>query len=255
MRLDECSGHVVVACSVNGQSVHMMLDTGACHTVLHKPVAESLPELQKKDGSADFPQGAFVSLAVAGKRVEKHPVLLLDLRQMRVGMKEKADGVLGMDILRNMDFTLDFMRGVFCWGLPEKMENLRELPGEYNDLGCFETELSLGDEKKAFLLDTGHARSIMKPADWPYDKENECAVQVADINTPRDREEAEGCPTDVMWAEPVQVKSFAPLLSSVCVQPVLGLDALRGLKLVHKAATLENPQGQFFVQQEAPLNK
>lgn len=257
MRTDVLCGQVLVTCNINERPMLMMLDTGASHTVLHKANASSLPNLEKPDKSQVKPVGnakktpdvVLVSVSVAGKSMEKQMVLVMDLKHLHAAMKEKVDGILGMDVLRQLDFTLDFAGGVFHWGAPEQTDGLEELPGRYNEHGCYETELTIDEKKHVFLLDTGCSRSVMKTADWPYEKENECAVQVADINTAKDQEMADGCPTDVSWTEHATLKGFSPMLSSACPRALIGVDSLKSFKLVHKAANPNQPQGQFLIQQ------
>lgn len=262
MRADARCGQVLVSCTINERPMLLMLDTGASHTVLHIGAEKRLPKLKKLpkemvnvSGNATTPPDvALVALTVGDKSTPEHPVLMVNLQQLHTMMKEKVDGILGMDVLRHLDYTLDFANGKFRWGLPEDADNLQEIPGAYNQVGCFETPLLLNEKPHVFLLDSGCSRSVMKPEDWPYEKEMEYAVQVADINTARDQEMADGKPTDVTWAGDVTLKAFSPMLIKTCPRSLLGVDALRNVVLVHKAATQEKPYGQFLVKeaQEAP---
>lgn len=263
MQIDARCGQVVVMCHINERPMQMLLDTGAGHTMLHKAAAAKLPNLKKGAkvqikpmGNSEKPsESAVVSISIGGKSFAEQPVLVSDLKALHAIMQKRVDGVLGMDVLRHLDFTLDIANGTLRWGCPEDEADLQPLPGQYNELGLFETEMSIAEKKLVFLLDTGVSQSQMPLADWPYDRENECAVQIADINTARDQEMADGCPTDIAWPASMTMKGFSPMLSSVCTRPLLGVDALRHLKLVHKAATEEHPHGQFMVQESAASNK
>lgn len=114
-------GHILVPVSINGsESLIFVLDTGAGKTFITPTTAEKL-QLAKLPGEGVSTQGVhgtttnpvveIQSLAVGGVRVTDVQAIVLDLDHITRG-NWRADGVLGIDFLKQFDVRLDFEKSV-----------------------------------------------------------------------------------------------------------------------------------------------
>lgn len=114
-------GHILVPVSINGSdSLIFVLDTGAGKTFITPSTAEklrlaSMPgeglSTQGVHGKTTNPVVELQSLAVGGVRVMDIQAIVLDLDHITRG-NWRADGVLGMDFLKQFDVRLDFGNSV-----------------------------------------------------------------------------------------------------------------------------------------------
>jgi predicted aspartyl protease len=110
-------GHVLVPVSINGsEPLIFVLDTAAGKTFITPSAVEKLGLLEVPDGGASTmgvhgktvnPEVKIQSLAVGKVRVADIQAIVLDLDHITRG-NWQADGVLGMDFLRQFDIRLDF---------------------------------------------------------------------------------------------------------------------------------------------------
>ena len=112
---------VPVALSNGGveTSVQMVMDTGATHTVLYQPVAAQLNILTLSKGHSKVAGGQLVqsevgkvdSLRVGPIAAKDFPVVILPLE----GSPQPYGGLLGMDFLRRVEYSIDYEQSVIRW--------------------------------------------------------------------------------------------------------------------------------------------
>lgn len=243
---DAACGQVLVMVTADGTPLRLLLDTGATHTVIDAKAAKAkLPHARKLDttgmqfnssSSQVRPDILIVSLAAGGRTFEKQPVLVLPLDGVTAMLKTPVDGILGMDVLKYLTFTLDFRDGCAGqWSAPQDGEvfPLKARP----DAGfCPLLSLKAGDkELHNILLDSGSSLTVLTVADWPAGVAETRTAHVADVNGARAQGISVGTPGPVELAPGLSV-TVRPQLSETRrpdVNGLLGVDALRGLRLVY----------------------
>lgn len=247
MARDSEHGQVIVNCTMDGVPLRLLLDTGATHTVLHKGVAaEKLPNAYKLDttgmqisGNAAGlrPDILVIKLGIAGGTRSQHPVLVMPLDGVRSMLKYPVDGILGMDVLSHIPFTLDFRQGgVSHWGADTdgKAYPLNAKP----DMGgCPLVSLRIGEKVlDRVLLDSGSTTTLIEPKDWDAGVGESCSAQIADVNGRREVKIDFGKPAPVELA-PGLVRELMPQLQEGMNRSssaaILGIESLEGLRLIY----------------------
>lgn len=248
MQRHAACGQVLVHCSADGVPLLLLLDTGATHTVIDTEVAaQKLPNAFRVDTSGmDIrgnaagvrPEIALVALEAGEKRFPQQPVLVMPLAGVRAMLRVPVDGILGMDVLCRLSYTLDFREGGQShWGA-EASPAARPLPARPDAGGCPLLALRCGGRTiPRVLLDTGSSSTVLSPADWPAGEGAAQEADVADVNGRCRAQLRFGRPAEVQLAEGVQAE-IRPQLSeefnrSTC-SGILGVDALRGLRLIYR---------------------
>lgn len=248
MQRDAACGQVLARCTADGVQLLLLLDTGATHTVIDAEVAaQKLPEAFRVDTSGMDIRGnaaglrpdiALVALSVGGQEFSQQPVLVMPLAGVRAMLHEPVDGILGMDVLCRLSYTLDFREGGQSrWGA-EESPAARPLPARPDAGGCPLISLRCGEKTiSPVLLDTGSSHTVFAPENWPAGEGEPCEAQVADVNGRRTMRLRFGRPAVVQLAEGVQTE-IHPQLSggfnrNTCAG-ILGVDALRGLRLIYR---------------------
>lgn len=247
MQRNAACGQVLVRSTADGVPLRLLLDTGATHTVIDADAAaQKLPKAFRVDtagmdirGNAVGlrPEIALVELEVGEKTFPQQPVLVMPLTAVRAMLREPVDGILGMDVLCRLAYTLDFREGGQShWGA-EESPAARPLPAQPDAGGCPLVSLRCGEKAiPRVLLDTGSSHTVLAPADWPAGEGEQREAEVADVNGRRAVQLRFGRPAAVQLAEGVQAE-IHPQLSeafnrSTC-SGILGVDALRGLRLIY----------------------
>ncbi len=111
--LKQYGDHYVVQASLSNNSVELLIDTGASITAISRAYFASLSNRYKINYLGRFNMSTaggdvmarmyqFAELNVQGVKVENLPVVILPLTGL-----EHADGLLGMNFLREFDFKID----------------------------------------------------------------------------------------------------------------------------------------------------
>lgn len=243
---------VVVTCLVGGEPLRMMLDTGASHTVLHKESAARLKNVKRPDTSVmDFkgnarqrPELLIAALQTGPLKFAEHTCLVMDLTPVRGAMSEPIDGILGMDVLGVLPFTFDQRNGAFYWGLPKKVQGA-QMNGRPDRFGRLLVDAECMGKKLELLLDTGSTVTRMPAELWPAGVAEAATVQVGDVNTAAHLRVKLGKPADLTVAPGVVLSVVNPVLTPG-QPPILGMDALRDVALVH-VPVKGSPCGVFFI--------
>ncbi|MBR5194984.1 MAG: aspartyl protease family protein [Akkermansia sp.] len=255
MTQDARCKQVVVTCLINGQPMRMMLDTGATHTVLHEESAESLKDARWIDtsrmlfrgNSAQRPRLLVANLLAGPAESAEHPFMVMNLGAVRSMMVEKIDGILGMDILRAVPFTFDLRKNEFYWGIPQDAQ-LTPLYAEADGTGRVIVQGKCGEQTVRMLLDTGSSVTRVVASEWTPGEGAEVGARMGNIDESMGIRLMEGKPGDLELGAGVVAMGITPLLCDARDVPMLGMDALQGLVLVHVPSE-ETPHGIFLIAQ------
>jgi len=245
MRQDANCRQTVAVCRVNGTPLLMMLDTGASHTVLHTGSAAKLRGAAKVDTSAmqirgnaqQQPELLLVDIEAGGSSFPRSLVLALDLRGVRSMMHEKIDGILGMDILSRLSFTINQQQGS-CWGTPSTVGQAKPIPMQgYRDaFGRLVATVHCQGKPVEALLDTGCTVSQFPAAAWPTEASKSHAVRVGDVNAARTVSKPMAKRGDLELAQGAAQKDLQPSICAEGEPALLGMDALHDFALIHTPA-------------------
>lgn len=244
---------IVVTCLINGSPMRMMLDTGATHTVLHEESAARVPQAQWIDtskikfrgNSTQQPRLLAAALQVGPALSETHPIMVLSLNAVRSMMAEPIDGIVGMDILGQVPFTFDLAKGECYWGIPSDRQ-LVPLYASPDGTGRVVVQGICGKKKANMLLDTGSSVTRIIADEWAPGAGEEINASMGNVDTAQRITVQEGKPGDLELAPGVVVSGFKPILCPAGELPMLGMDALRGLTLVHVPSP-KAPHGLFLL--------
>ncbi len=172
------SGTPMVAVAVNGVRKMFLIDTGAEMTVLSSDFAEecgvkAIGTEAAKVGTAtditiDMRPAVIREFHVGDLRIENHPVMILDKKDLEVKLFKvirifTIDGIIGWNVIRNLDLTLDYKN------LTVTIRQPRKRPADRRNLHfVIQPIVSLSDTLGRpfyFFLDTGADRtSLYEPA-------------------------------------------------------------------------------------------
>lgn len=240
-------------CQVNGEPLLMMLDTGATHTVLHKESAKRVPGIIRidtrgldiKGNSNQCPDLVQANLSAGGTSFDNHIILIFDLQPIRSMMAEKIDGILGMDVLSKLPFTIDQRNGSH-WGEPSDPKGWVKLAGQHDPFGRFFTTIHSQEQPIQLLLDTGCTLTQLPANSGKAGTVGTCKVRLSDINTAQTSSRPLAAIGKIQLAPGVPAQQIRPNICTSKEPSLLGLDALRDISLCHKPST-EQPGGHFFI--------
>lgn len=256
IRQDAKCRQMLAECLVGGVPMLMMLDTGASHTVLHRESAAKLPNARKVDTSkmqingnaAERPELLIADLETGGGDFRNCLMLSLDLQAVRSIMEEKIDGILGMDILSRLAFTLAPGSAASAgshWGAPAPSpQRLVPIQGRKDAYGRLLTHAQCQGKKLEMLLDTGCTVSRVPLSACPAGTVGMRSEQIADIQGARVISSPCLAPADIELAPGVWRRALRPGIGNEGDTPLLGMDALEGNVMVHKPSP--EPGGRFF---------
>jgi len=121
---------ILVPVTVNNEGlevvVNLLLDTGASQIVLNRKVADQLNIVTLKKGLAQVAGGASISthmgkvsfIKVGPYKMEDASVLIIP----HEGAPINYSGLLGMNFLRQVEYSIDYKKQVIRWKLPQVAE-------------------------------------------------------------------------------------------------------------------------------------
>lgn len=253
MNQDARCRQVIVTCLVNGAPMRMMLDTGATHTVLHEESAARVPQafwidtsnMLFRGNSAQQPRLLIASLHAGPAESDKHPMMVMNLSAVRSMMAEPIDGIIGMDILGQVPFTFDLANNELYWGVPSGRE-LVPLYAVPDGTGRVVVQGKCGDKVAQMLLDTGSSVTRIATGQWAPGAGATVGAQMGNVDKAQSIQVVEGKPGDLELGPGVVIPGFVPILCEASEHPMLGMDALQGLTLVHVPAE-DSPHGLFLL--------
>ena len=175
-------GTPAISVKINGREYTFWLDTGSSMTVLSSAVAEKTrtPIISGDTLAVRTFAGTAAVRAALVRKIElgsivltNSPVIVMDASMMRVkGSGDGApwanhyvDGIIGWDIIRQLDVLLDFERDVATFGRPERLHWDGASPRNLMWLGrpLVEVRTKRG-EKLHLALDTGAQTTLLNAA-------------------------------------------------------------------------------------------
>lgn len=259
MRQDAQCRQVLVTCLIDQQPMLMMIDTGATHSVLHRESANRLPHPRKLDPAAVTAKGnaeqqpdiLLVTTQTGSRQWKNHPLLVLDLSGVRSLMKEQIDGILGMDILRLMPFTIDQRNGSH-WGLPNEATLPQPLQGQRDPAGRIHLPITCNGTTIPMLLDTGCTITHLPQHLWPGGTGNSIRTDISDINGTRTLQTQQAQPADIELAPGIRKHNLTPNLGDETSPALLGMDALEEAILIHKPSEQAWKDTFYLIPQQQP---
>lgn len=254
MQQDLRCRQVLVNCVINGVPMRMMIDTGATNTVLHSGSLAKLKNPRQMDTSniqfsgnaKERPSVYLLNIKFADVRVNHHPVMVLNLDGARSMMHDKIDGILGMDLLGAMPFTLDIANGQMHWGLPAGKLCLTPLHGTRDAAGRLFMDIVCDGRKQSILLDSGSSVTRIPAASWPAGGAHTVGMSVSDVNEASDISATVGKAGNVELIPGVTLQNVTPVFCGEGEPIILGMDILSRVRLVHVPSSSYAP-GYFFL--------
>lgn len=162
---------LLVPCAAAGQTVMLLLDTGATHSSLRPDVARELGLAEAGDALVDavgatrrVPVARLPSLAVGDVTVFDLPVLVFDPALDR-GAGPRVDGVLGQDVLARFNYSLDLRRRRLVIEMGDELEGrVRGTPVPFFRIGdrlVVETVLNGAGRRVGLALDSGASHLVL----------------------------------------------------------------------------------------------
>jgi hypothetical protein len=108
---------ILIRAQVNGQSATLVVDTGSSHTILSSELLQVRPlTLEHADapakGSGYIGSAGWAKATLGIGRItwpDRRVLVMNDFQDMSNSMKQKVDGIIGEDVLKEFDFVvIDF---------------------------------------------------------------------------------------------------------------------------------------------------
>lgn len=254
MQQDARCRQVLVNCVMNGVPMRMMIDTGATNTVLHsgsltklkRPRQMDTSNIQFSGNAKERPDVYLLNINFADVKVNHHPVMVLNLDGARSMMHEKIDGILGMDLLGVMPFTMDIANGKMHWGLPAGPLKLLPLHGTRDAAGRLIMDIVCDGKKQSILLDSGSSVTRLPEKAWPAGGAQTVGLSVSDVNEASAITATVGAPGSVELAPGVVLPDVTPVFCGEDEAIILGMDILSRVRLVHVPSS-SYAGGYFFL--------
>jgi hypothetical protein len=170
------AGTPKITMRVNGKKWRFWVDTGAGMTTVSSKLAKKcrittyLPgkgtAMSATGHSVGVRFGMIDSLNGAGLSVQNHPCLVLDKKDLRFfrifGIPlVKIDGIIGWNLLQELNVDIDFPNKKICFTQPEDKEKLSDLEVNFFWMGQPMTTAIIDENYQSILLflDTGASQS------------------------------------------------------------------------------------------------
>lgn len=188
---------IVVPVTIDGKTCHLLVDTGASHTLLRRDIVKKLwPEKSvhhlggKTISNIDSP----LFFAPVGKMstdsfdVENLCVIVADLPHLGNVGSDPVAGMLGMDVLGNLPMLIDVeKRKVTFFEKRPSSDELKSMGGKKvpvsRDGNHMRAQLVLDGKPLRFIIDTGATQSCMDRRLWKRStKKSKEQMQWVDVN-------------------------------------------------------------------------
>lgn len=213
------SGHFLVPVSINGTGPYTFIfDTGASHTALAQPVAESLGFVSQWERTGDVQSltTRFEAERFPLRRFEFAPSGSLSLDAVIIPAdpdpRRRVAGLLGADAIASTRYSVDFSTGTLTYNAG----NVTIADGRVNPIGLLlaDAHLQRGVSHINVIIDSGSARSIVNP-DMARNVRQRSNTVRFNINGVDDHIDME--------AAPVYIRRFQ--LGGLCVDSFIALQA------------------------------
>lgn len=254
---DPASGQLIAACEVEGQTVRMIVDTGASHTTLdemfarrafpHLPVTDV--QLSGKTNVKRAPKLMKGRFRAGRIFVRDHPLFLVDLSEANGMLKTNIQGVLGINTMSRMPFVFNAKNAVYRSdpGL-QKSRHMKKLYGTADETGRLIIHAKAGGNILPLLLDTGSSITLLPESWWGTQGAEPLRIDAADVNGRDERQVKLGRPMDLEIGDGLVLKNVRPILAPGVENGQLGLDALRQIELYYlpEQGDTASPSGAYY---------
>jgi len=165
------SGHLLIKVEVDKNEGIFAVDTGAQATVIseafvNKVGLEKTPRKAKINGRLQTVNFVKYKQMKIGKiEVTCKSTLAYNLQQINRKLKNKIDGIIGLDILGQLSFEIDVRNESLTFFkksiIKKKTKNC--VPAKFNNNKIFITTVANGHKIENMLMDSGSSRTILLP--------------------------------------------------------------------------------------------
>jgi len=159
---------VVVKGSIGGLAkLNFIVDTGAVPTVVDKRIARKLrlegntEELQVFSGTLQTERVVVPSVVIGPIQTGPHSVLVEDLSPFSLSLGISIDGMVGLDILGQSNFTLDYFSKQIIFGALGPSDPASTVPIEVNPAGYVTVEAAIDGRLLRLMVDTGTSDFVL----------------------------------------------------------------------------------------------
>lgn len=159
------NGYLIVVEGRIGNLSHLKfgVDTGITHTTIDRRVAKTLPISPTSDRVVNFDHTVKTAWSVLPEldfgpvHVSNASVMVGDLRYLESSATH-VDAMIGLDVLRLQDFTIDYREKRISFGLePSASHQVPMQPGTL----CLTVEMSVAERPARLIVDSGLAGVLM----------------------------------------------------------------------------------------------
>lgn len=162
-------GYTVVVKGSIGKlaKLNFILDTGAVPTVVDQRIAHKLrlagdaEQLQVFSATLQTERVVLPSMVIGPIRTGAQPVLVEDLSPFSLALGVSIDGMVGLDILGQSNFTLDYFSKQITFEVLGSSDTASTVPIEVNPAGYVTVEVAIDGRLLRLMVDTGTADLVL----------------------------------------------------------------------------------------------
>lgn len=162
-------GYTIVVTGSVGRltKLNFIVDTGAVPTVVDKRIAHELKLVGKADQLLVFSatvrteRVVLPNVELGPLQAGPRPVLVEDLSLFSQALGTPIDGMIGLDILGQSNFTLDYASKQIVFGRFEPSDTAETVPIEVNAAGYVTVEAAIQGQFMRLMVDTGTTDFIL----------------------------------------------------------------------------------------------
>jgi hypothetical protein len=149
---------VVEGTIANGHKLNFLVDTGACPSVVDQKIAHDLKLTEQPERvnlwnkSVQARQVVIPSLSLGPVHVESIPVLAEDLSFLQKALGIEVHAIVGLDVLRQSSFTINYRTKEILFGVPETLTY--SVPFE-TDTPVVTVGMGFQDRRLRMVVDSG----------------------------------------------------------------------------------------------------